>query len=88
MDLARSVYSRDLKIAAMRALEAGSAAGENCAEISTEPETAGALAWRVARERGIGVSWYWAAGRRFAGAGRRSPHCGAGAQDRPAHHGE
>ena len=28
MDLARSVYSRDLKIAAMRALDAGSAAGE------------------------------------------------------------
>jgi hypothetical protein len=28
MDLARSVYSRDLKIAAMRALDAGSTAGE------------------------------------------------------------
>ena len=28
MDLARSVYSRDLKIAVMRALDAGSATGE------------------------------------------------------------
>jgi len=28
MDLSRAVYSRDLKIAAMRALDAGAAAGE------------------------------------------------------------
>ena len=44
MDLSRAVYSRDLKIAAMRALGAGSTGGE-IAEVSTESETAGTLAW-------------------------------------------
>jgi len=38
MDLARSVYSRDLKIAAMRALDAGSAAGEIARKYQLSPK--------------------------------------------------
>ena len=88
MDLSRAVYSRDLKITTMRALDAGSARRRNCAEISTEPETAGALARGVARQGRTGVSRQWAARRRYAGAGRCPAHRRAGAQNRPAHHGE
>ena len=66
MDLSRAVYSRDLKIAAMRALDAGSADRRNCAEISTEPETAGALAGRVARAEG---NW------RFPASAGAAPIC-------------
>ena len=38
MDLARSVYSRDLKIATMRALDAGSAAGEIARKYQLSPK--------------------------------------------------
>ena len=38
MDLARSVYSRDLKIAAMRALDAGSATGEIARKYQLSPK--------------------------------------------------
>jgi transposase len=38
MDLARSIYSRDLKIAAMRALDAGSAAGEIARKYQLSPK--------------------------------------------------
>lgn len=38
MDLARSAYSRDLKIAAMRALDAGSAAGEIARKYQLSPK--------------------------------------------------
>ena len=38
MDLARSVYSRDLKVAAMRALDAGSAAGEIARKYQLSPK--------------------------------------------------
>ena len=38
MDLARSVYSRDLKIAAMRALDAGSTAGEIARKYQLSPK--------------------------------------------------
>ena len=37
MDLARSVYSRDLKIAAMRALDAGSSTGEIARKYQVSP---------------------------------------------------
>ena len=37
MDLSRSVYSRDLKIAAMRAIDAGATIRGNGAQISGEP---------------------------------------------------
>jgi len=37
MDLSRAVYSRDLKIAAMRALEAGSTAGEVARKYQLSP---------------------------------------------------
>jgi len=37
MDLARSVYSRDLKIAAMRALDAGSGTGEVARKYQLSP---------------------------------------------------
>ena len=38
MDLARSVYSRDLKIAVMRALDAGSATGEMARKYQLSPK--------------------------------------------------
>ena len=38
MDLARSVYSRDLKIAVMRALDAGSATGEVARKYELSPK--------------------------------------------------
>src|SRR5580693_8330406 len=38
MDLARSVYSRDLKIATMRALDAGSSAGEIARKYQLSPK--------------------------------------------------
>ena len=38
MDLARSVYSRDLKISAMRALDAGSATGEIARKYQLSPK--------------------------------------------------
>jgi len=38
MDLARSVYSRDLKIATMRALDAGSATGEIARKYQLSPK--------------------------------------------------
>ena len=38
MDLARSVYSRDLKIAVMRALDAGSATGEIARKYPLSPK--------------------------------------------------
>ena len=37
MDLSRAVYSRDLKIAAMRALDAGSATGEIARKYQLSP---------------------------------------------------
>ena len=69
MDLSRAVYSRDLKIAAMRALDAGSAAGEIARKVSTEPEIAGTLAWGVARQGGNGFPRHWPSRRRSAGVG-------------------
>src|SRR5579862_3113536 len=38
MDLSRGVYSRDLKIAAMRALESGTAAGEIARKFQLSPK--------------------------------------------------
>ena len=38
MDLSRAIYSRDLKIAAMRALDAGSAAGEIARKYQLSPK--------------------------------------------------
>jgi transposase-like protein len=38
MDLARTIYSRDLKIAAMRALDAGSTAGEIARKYQLSPK--------------------------------------------------
>ena len=38
MDLSRAVYSRDLKIAAMRALDAGSASGEIARKYQLSPK--------------------------------------------------
>jgi transposase-like protein len=63
MDLSRAVYSRDLKIAAMRALDAGARNGEIARKISSEPTPAGALAQRVARQRRSRLSGDRPAGR-------------------------
>ncbi len=87
MDLSRAAYSRDLKIAAMRALDAGSATGEIARKYQLSP-TAGMLAWRVTRQRRTSVSGQWPARGRFAGAARFPPHRRVGAQNRPAHDGE
>ena len=60
-NLARSVYSRDLKIAAMRALDAGSAAGEIARKYQLSPKLL--ERWRGEwRARGVLA---------FAGIGRR-----------------
>jgi hypothetical protein len=51
MDLSRAVYSRDLKIATMRALDAGSTNGGVARKYKIKPEAAGTLARRMARQR-------------------------------------
>src|SRR5579863_8253031 len=61
MDLSRAVYSRDLKIAAMRALDAGSATGEIARKYQLSPHL-------LERWRGEGRAKGESA---FAGIGRR-----------------
>src|ERR1700692_2926108 len=61
MDLARSVYSRDLKIATMRALDAGSAAGEIARKYQLSPKL-------LERWRG---EWRASGELAFPGIGRR-----------------
>jgi transposase-like protein len=61
MDLARSVYSRDLKIAAMRALDAGSTAGEIVRKYQLSPKLL--ERWR-GEWRAIGESAFPGIGRR------------------------
>ena len=78
MDLSRAVYSRDLKIAAMRALDAGSTIGEIARKYQISPASAGSLAGRVARQRGSGVSRPWTARCGPARSGRRPPDRRAG----------
>ena len=88
MDLARTVYSRDLKIAVMRAMEAGSSTGETARKYQLSPKLLDRwrAEWRA--KGGPGVSGSWAARRWSAGGGGRSPDRRAGAQDRPADDGE
>jgi transposase-like protein len=67
MDLSRAVYSRDLKIATMRALDAGSATGEIARKYQLSPKLL--ERWRGEWRQGrISVSRHWAAARRLAGA--------------------
>ena len=66
MDLARSIYSRDLKIAVMRALDAGSRTGEIARKYQLSPEL-------LERWRG---EWRWS-GRPRATGGSRSNCSGA-----------
>ena len=61
MDLSRAVYSRDLKIAAMRALDAGSAAGEIARKYQLSPHL-------LERWRG---EWRAKGESAFPGVGRR-----------------
>ncbi len=61
MDLARSVYSRDLKIAAMRALDSGSAASEIARKYQLSPKL-------LERWRGV---WRAKGELAFPGTGRR-----------------
>jgi len=63
MDLARSVYSRDLKIAAMRALDAGSTAGEIARKYQLSPKLL--ERWRA--------EWRAKGELAFPGSGRRGP---------------
>src|ERR1700690_2425838 len=66
MDLSRAVYSRDLKIAAMRALDAGSASGEIARKYQLSPKllerwrgewrAKGELAFPGIGRRGAGLS--------------------------------
>jgi transposase-like protein len=62
MDLARSIYSRDLKIAAMRALDAGSTAGEIARKYQLSPKL-------LERWRG---EWRARGESAFPGIGRRA----------------
>jgi transposase-like protein len=62
MDLARSVYSRDLKIAAMRALDAGSTQGEIARKYQLSPKL-------LERWRG---EWRAKGESAFPGIGRRA----------------
>jgi transposase-like protein len=61
MDLSRAVYSRDLKIAAMRALDAGSATGEIARKYQLSPKL-------LERWRG---EWRATGEAAFPGIGRR-----------------
>ncbi len=61
MDLSRSVYSRDLKIAAMRALDAGSTGGEIARKYQLSPKL-------LERWRG---EWRAKGESAFPGSGRR-----------------
>jgi transposase len=61
MDLSRAVYNRDLKIAAMRALDAGSATGEIARKYQLSPHL-------LARWRG---EWRAKGESAFPGVGRR-----------------
>ena len=61
MDLARTVYSRDLKIATMRALDAGSTAGEIARKYQLSPKL-------LERWRG---EWRAKGEQAFPGIGRR-----------------
>jgi transposase-like protein len=63
MDLSRAIYSRDLKIAAMRALDAGSAAGEIARNYQLSPKLL--ERWR-AEWRAKGESAFPGIGRRGA----------------------
>ena len=86
MDLSRAVYSRDLKITAMRALDAGSTPGEIARKYQLSPKL-------LERWRG---EWRAKGESAFPGIGRRPvfrrstmpADRRAGAQDRPAHDGE
>ena len=64
MDLSRAVYSRDLKIAAMRALDAGSATGEIARKYQLSPKLL--ERWR-GEWRAKGESAFPGIGRRGAG---------------------
>ena len=64
MDLSRAVYSRDLKIAAMRALDAGSATGEIARKYQLSPKLL--ERWR-GEWRARGESAFPGIGRRGAG---------------------
>src|SRR6201996_6640457 len=61
MDLSRAVYSRDLKIAAMRALDAGASGGEIARKYQLSPKL-------LERWRG---EWRAKGGLAFPGSGRR-----------------
>jgi transposase-like protein len=64
MDLSRAIYSRDLKIAAMRALDAGSATGEIARKYQLSPKLL--ERWR-GEWRAQGESAFPGIGRRGAG---------------------
>ena len=69
MDLSRAVYSRDLKIAAMRALDAGATGGEIARKYQVSPHLL--ERWRSEwRARGrTGISGHWSTRRRLASRG-------------------
>ena len=64
MDLSRAVYSRDLKIATMRALDAGSSAGELARKYQLSPKLLDR--WRA--------EWRAQGEAAFPGIGRRGDH--------------
>jgi transposase len=72
MDLSRAVYSRDLKITTMRALDAGSRPGELARKYQLSPKL-------LERWRG---EWRAKGEAAFPGIGRRSDHLLAGDDSR------
>ena len=86
MDLARRIYNRELKVAAMREIDSGRTIGELARQLELSPKL-------LERWRG---EWRARAELAFSGSGRRAPpglHATAadrraGTQDRPADDGE
>src|SRR5215831_10696098 len=69
-------------------LGCGCEAWRSSAEVPTEPENVGTVAQRMAGPRGNGLPWHRATKHGFARGRRSAPRHGAGAEDRPAHHGK
>jgi transposase-like protein len=84
MDLARSRYSRDVKLSVMRAMDAGESGGRVARRVQISPKL---IERRGAEWRARGEASFPGTGRR---AGPKLPPeertvAGSGAQDRPTH---
>ena len=78
MGLSRRMFTKEFKLAAVRRLEQGVSISEAARALEVNPNVL--HRWRREFRTGPGNAF---SGQRKAALGRR-PHCGAGAQDRPA----